>query len=236
MALSEEDLTQITGVVQDKINGVIGNLKKTFDLGRQKDSEALKGDVQKMFDALTEKLAAGGGAGEGGDADTGKGGKGGKGGESARELATLRQQVQETARRLDESQKQAQAERDKNRSAALRNAISETLEPLGITGIRFKSAYALLQQEGRIRYAADDSDDISYVDAAGEVDYRTGLAGWVKSDDAKIFLPPSGSQGAGTRPRSGQPQMKSGPLTDAERSQKMNEAMAAWAENPTGNR
>ena len=234
MALDESDLTTIKELVNTSINGVVSNLKKQGDLARQKDGEALKGDFQKMLDGLAEKLSAGGGEEPpGGD---GKGGKGGKGGESARELATLRQQVQETARRLDESQKQAQAERDKNRSAALRNAISETLEPLGITGIRFKSAYALLQQEGRIRYAADDSDDISYVDAAGEVDYRTGLAGWVKSDDAKIFLPPSGSQGAGTRPRSGQPQMKSGPLTDAERSQKMNEAMAAWAENPTGNR
>lgn len=125
----------------------------------------------------------------------------------------------------------AQDERNKNRSVALRNAISEALEPLGITGIRFKAAYAMLQQQGQIRYAADDSDDISFVDAAGEVDYRTGLEAWVKSPDAAIFLPPSGTQGAGSRPRSGGPQIKSGPLTPADRKQKMDEVLSAWAEN-----
>lgn len=225
MALDEEDLKTVTNLVNSSINGAVSNLKKLSVLDRQKDSDALKETFGKLLDEKLQALNAPP------DPD-GKPGKGGKNADGDRELATLKRQVEDLRKSSEESAKIASGERAKNRNAKMKEDVREALREHGITDARFKAAYALLQQDGLLRYAADDSDDIVFADVTGELDYRTGLATWAKSDDAKLFLPPSGTQGAGTRPKGNNLQMKTGPLTPADRSERMNAALSEWASNP----
>jgi hypothetical protein len=224
MALAEEDLAAIQTLVNTTVNGAVSNLKKLAVLDRQKDAESMKESFGKLLDEKLQALAP--------PPEPGDGGKGGKGGKSGDvELATLKRQVEDLRKSSEESARVAASERAKNRSAKMRDDVREALREHGITDARFKAAYAMLQQDGVLRYQSDDSDDIVFADVTGEMDYRTGLATWAKSEDAKLFLPPSGTQGAGTRPKTGQPQMKGGPLTPAERAQKMNAALGEWADN-----
>lgn len=227
MALSAEDKSEITDLINNSINGTVSNLKKLAALDRKKDADELK----TSFGALLEEKLAALAPPDPGDNKPGRKGKEGE----DRELATLRRQLDELSKTTAESQRVAAAEREKNRNNALRASVAEVLEPLGITGMRFKAAYALLQQTGRIRYADDASDDINFVEETGEVDYRAGLGSWSKSEEAKMFIPPTGGtgvNGAGTRPKSGNPQVKSGPVTAADRNERMKAALAEWADNP----
>ena len=137
------------------------------------------------------------------DDQGGKGGKGGKGGDNV-ELATLRTQMQAALTKMNQTEAKFAAERAKNRAISLRQVVSEKLSTLGIDGVRFKGAFAMLQSEGRIKHRDEDSDEIIFVDESGnEVDHNVGLEGWVKTDDAKIFLPPTGAKGAGGKPTNG---------------------------------
>lgn len=95
------------------------------------------------------------------------------------------------------------AERDAEKASArdqkLRSTIGEHLTKSGFDPKHIKAAIGnLIDVEKRVRFA-DDSDDIVFRDEAGDVDISTGLKGWSKSDDAKIYLPPRGTQGAGDR-------------------------------------
>jgi hypothetical protein len=93
------------------------------------------------------------------------------------------------------------AERAKSRDVSLRQKVSEALVKKGIDAARARQALALLKSEDRVKYESDDDDaGITFLDADGtEVDLNTGLDGWVKTDDAKIYMPPRGSAGSGDR-------------------------------------
>jgi len=222
---NDDQVNSIRQIVSTIVNSAIATRDKMADKKREQDRETLKTDFAKL---LEEKLGAPGPNGEPPDGKPRKGGK-----DDDREVTTLKRLVEDLKKGIEESNQAAARERSKNRETDMRNAVAEALEPMGITGIRFKAAYALLQQSGRIKYAADDSDDINFVDETGaELDYRAGLPNWGKTDEAKIFLPPTGTQGSGSKPRSGNPQVKSGPLTPQERTQRINAALGEWAENP----
>jgi len=221
---TEEQTNSLRQLVSSIVNSSIRARDVQADKKRAEDREAIKSDFAKMLD---EKLAAFTPA-----TDDGKGSKRDR--KEDVEFATLKRQFAEMQARAEESDRRAAAERAKNRDITLRKAAEEVLESAGITGTRFKAAYALLQQEGRIRYAADDTDDIVFTESTGtEVDHRTGLSGWAKSEEAKLFIPPSGTQGSGSRPKTGQPQVKNGPVTPQERNDRIKAALADWAERGT---
>lgn len=223
-AFSEEQVQGIKQIVSQIVNSAIATRDKMSDKKREQDREALKADFAKL---LEEKLAK---PADPKDDPDGKGGKPRDRKEDV-EIQTMKRRMEQLEKTTQEAMQQAAAERAKNRNAAKRDAVAEILEPLGITGARFKYAYAALQD--RLNYAAEDSDDLVFSeDTGGEVDYRAGLTAWAKSDEAKILLPPTGTQGAGTRPRSGNPQVKSGPVTAQERNQKMLSVLGEWGENP----
>jgi hypothetical protein len=107
---------------------------------------------------------------------------------------------------LEQSVKRAEearaAERAKSRDVALRQTVAEGLVKRGIDATRAPHALGyVLDAKKLAKYAGDDDDaSITFRDADGsEVDLDTGLDGWVKSDDAKIYLPPRGSAGSGDR-------------------------------------
>ena len=225
MALDENDLKTITEMLNTTVNGSISNVKKLIEMQRKKDADELKLSFGTLLD---EKLA---GFTPPKD-DDGKPGKKPKDGDD-RELATLRREFEELKKTAATANQVAQAEREKNRNNAMKASVAEVLEPGGITGMRFKAAYALLRD--RLRYADDASDDINFVEESGEVDYRAGLGSWLKTEEAKMFIPPTGGtgvNGAGTRPKSGNPQVKGGPVTRADQNARILGALGEWAENP----
>jgi hypothetical protein len=95
----------------------------------------------------------------------------------------------------------ATAEERKVRDADLRQRALAALEANGFTDAgRARKALTLLIAEGRIHYGEDGTDIVFRGDDNDEVDLATGVKTYAKSDDAKIFLPPKGAQGAGSRP------------------------------------
>lgn len=188
---SEAQLTGIKSIVAGVVNQTIAARDKQSDKKRQDDAKSLQDSFAKLLD---EKFLALKPAEE----KTEEGGKPGKPGKDSVELATLRRQGEEMSRQLKEMSEKANAANARMRSANLRQTTSEQLATLGIEGSRFKGAFAVLQQEGRIRHRDDETDEMVFVDDSGsEVDLSVGLAGWAKSDDAKIYLPPSGTRGQG---------------------------------------
>jgi hypothetical protein len=147
-----------------------------------------------------------------------KDGKGkGRRAEDVVEMATLRKQIQDLNARAEKADQKAAEAVAKTRTATLKQTTAEKLSAMGIDGARFKGAYALLQQEGRIKHRDDDSDDMVFVDDTGvELDIDVGLQGWAKGEDAKIFLPPSGVKGSGSKPVSSTPAASGGKPTSAQ--------------------
>jgi hypothetical protein len=134
----------------------------------------------------------------------GEGGKNRKGKDDP-ELATLRQQMAAMANKLAETEARANEIRDRSRTQAIREQVRGFLGKSGIEGDRFDAAYALLAHTGRIVTAEDpNSDEAFFKDAqnADPVVLEVGLGGWLKTDQAKIFLPPNGVRGSGSRPGS----------------------------------
>jgi hypothetical protein len=141
----------------------------------------------------------------------GKGGKKNK--EVDPELATLRQQMATLHQKTVDAETRANALREKSRTQAIREQVRSLLGKAGIDGDRFDAAYATLVHNGRIVAAEDpESDDAFFRDSAGvdAVALEVGLGSWLKTDQAKIFLPANGPRGSGsrpgTRPANGQPQ------------------------------
>lgn len=92
------------------------------------------------------------------------------------------------------------AEKARARDQVLRTKLAEDLTKGGLDPRYVKNAVGhLVDVEKRVRFVDDESEDVVFKDSTGDVDLGTGLKSWVKSDDAKIYLPPRGTQGAGDR-------------------------------------
>jgi len=193
---SEDQINVIKSLVAGTVNATIAARDKMSDKKREQDAAKLREDFSAM---LTEQLKAlkpadpdDGGAG---------GGKGGGKGKESVELQTLRSQLSELANKAKQQEERTAAAEARLRSETLRRTTADLLAAAGVEGSRFKGAYALLQQEGRIKHRDDDSGEMVFVDDTGaEVDLQVGLSQWVKTDDAKMYLPPTGATGSGSRP------------------------------------
>ena len=110
-----------------------------------------------------------------------------------RELAELKKQTAEAKAERD-------AERGKVRDSSLRQRLGEELAKHGVDAARAKHAIGyLVDADKRVRWS-EDGEQLVFRDADGEVDLATGLKGWVKTDDGKLYIPPRGAQGSGDRP------------------------------------
>lgn len=133
--------------------------------------------------------------------------------------------LQKKLAELEEQNRKSQAERDaeraRSRDVAMRQKLSEELAKHGVDSRYVKQALGyLVDAEKRVRWAEDEGDALVFRDADGsELDLSTGLRAWMKSDDAKIYMPPrgvsgSGDRGGGTAPKTAQTgQMKRGDLS-----------------------
>jgi hypothetical protein len=122
----------------------------------------------------------------------------------------MRTQLMETRARVEAAEKRASEERAKNEAAELRERAERILSPSGITGTRFRGAFAFLKE--RIVKESDEADaPYVFVDDNNEqVDLEVGLKGWTKGEDAKIYMPPSGAGGSGARRAAQPPAARSG--------------------------
>lgn len=109
-------------------------------------------------------------------------------------------------KRLDESEKRTKSiegERDTERARArdvdLRKRLSDLLAAKGIPADRLTHVVGyLVDAQKRVRWN-DDFSDVVFREKDGDVDLETGASGWLKGDEAKIYLPPRGTSGSGDR-------------------------------------
>jgi hypothetical protein len=181
-------MEQIQETVGKLINGAISSRDKQADKKREQD----KLDFKKM---LEETVA---GASKAGASEEPQGGGKNKDKENV-ELASLKKQLTEYATRADAFERQANDEKTRRRQQDLQKGVLDSLATFGIDGLRAKAAFAMLKE--RIRHQDEDADEIVMTGEDGvAMDLPIALRTWSKSEEAKIFLPPNGSKGSGSRP------------------------------------
>lgn len=216
-AFSEEQEAAITRMINKTVNGTVATLKKQIT-----DAvTASQGEIAKLLDEkLTNFKPA-----ESDDKE-GKGGKKDKG-ENSTELASMRKELADLRAANERERAIAQEERTKSRTMNLRSAAMDELARVGITGNNARLALNCLLQDQRIAFdtdvAAGEVDELVFrSDDEGWVKLGLGLKGWAKTPDAKVFIPATGANGAGSRP--GQPPMPSAvKMTDDERKRALGE-------------
>lgn len=117
------------------------------------------------------------------------------------EVKGLQKQIADMQAQLKKSEEEKQAERSQARASTLRQKVTEALVQGGIDPKHTRAAAGLLlDTDKRVRFA-EDSDELVFRDSDNtDVDFKTGISSWMKSDDAKIFQAPRGNTGSGTRP------------------------------------
>lgn len=117
------------------------------------------------------------------------------------ELRKLQEQITLLTRQADEARSERDAERARTRDALLRQRVGDALSGVGIEGVRARHALGLLiDAEKRVRWADDGASVLFRTDAHDELDLAAGVREWLKTDDAKLYLPPRGALGSGDRP------------------------------------
>jgi hypothetical protein len=112
------------------------------------------------------------------------------------ELRRLQEQVTQLTKQAEDARAERDTERARARDTTLRQRLIEALSVAGIEGVRARHAVGLLvDAERRVRWG-EDGATIAFDDA----DLATGLREWLKTEDAKIYLPPRGAAGSGDRP------------------------------------
>lgn len=112
-----------------------------------------------------------------------------------------------------------EAERAKGKDLSLRQRLADELAKAGIKDpTRAKHAARFLVDGERLVKWNEEGDALVFRDAeAGEVDFSTGFKGWLKSDDAKLYLPSPDAAPPGARPAPPQRiQPQGGPLPNAD--------------------
>jgi len=219
---SDAQVDSLKALVSGIVNSAISARDKMSDKKRAEDRDAVKTEFAKLLD---EKFASFKPAGD--DDKDGKG-KGRRSKEEDAELTTLRKRLDEVQQQNEQAIQRAARERAKNVDNTVRNAIFESLAEHGLDQPRAKAAYASLHLDGRFESQVDDETDAVTVlfrdDDGAQVPVKDGIRRWVKTDAAKIYLPPTGAKGSGSRPTNSGGQK--GALSDADIKNNLGEALA----------
>jgi hypothetical protein len=182
--------------IHNLINSAIASQKKLTEKQRSEDRDAFAKLLDEKLGALKPPT----------DDPPGDGGKGAKGGKREDiEMASLRKQSEELKARLDTAEQVAKAERQKNRDAAMRSLAYDEFGKYGIDGERANGLYARFKFDNRMAYEDDEADPslnnlLFHGDDGAQVRFSDGMKAYIKTDQAKLYLPPSGARGAGSRP------------------------------------
>lgn len=217
---TEQQLDGIKSLVSNIVNSAISARDKMADKKRAEDRDAVKNEFAKLLD---EKLSAHRPATD----DDKDGKKGRRSKEEDVELTALRKSLEDLRQQNEATMQRAQRERAKNIDGAVRNAIFEALSEHGLDTQRAKAAYAAFKLDERIESQVDDESDAVSVlfrdDDGQQVPLKDGVKRWVKTDAAKIYLPPTGAKGSGSRPANSSGQK--GALSEADIRQNLGEAL-----------
>jgi hypothetical protein len=119
----------------------------------------------------------------------------------APELKKLQDQIALLTKQAEDARSERDAERGRARDSLLRQRVTEALSGVGIEGVRARHALGLLvDAERRARWADDGESILFRTDAHDELDLASGVREWLKTEDAKLYLPPRGAAGSGDRP------------------------------------
>lgn len=117
------------------------------------------------------------------------------------ELKKLQDQISVLTKQAEDARSERDAERARSRDAQLRQRVTEALSSVGIEGVRARHALGLLvDAERRVRWAEGGDDIVFRTDTHDDLDLSAGIREWLKTDDAKLYLPPRGAAGSGDRP------------------------------------
>jgi hypothetical protein len=130
------------------------------------------------------------------------------------DLKRFEDQIAALTKQADDARTERDAERAKMRDATLRQRLTDALATAGIDGVRARHAVGLLvDAEKRVRWS-DDGDAVLFRRAEDDdVELGEGLKHWLKTDDAKLYLPPRGATGSGDRPGAATPRAPNEPPT-----------------------
>ena len=189
-ALTEEKVAQMVAqIVNQAFSARSKTLKKELSDDMGKNFEGLQKRLDEM--SLTKADSRRRKPGEEGDEPD----------KSTPEFRGMQRQLQDMKSSLEERDRKLAEANQRQRTTELRQRVSEELGRNGVTDPRsVKGAMAILvSDEQRIRY--DDDGSLVFVENQDSVlDLSTGIKAWMKSDDAKLYLPPSGAMGSGGRP------------------------------------
>lgn len=113
----------------------------------------------------------------------------------------LQKQLSDMQQKLEAAERAKRSETLRAKDKDLRQRLSDELVKAGVDPSRVRHAVGLLvDSDKRVRYVDDETDDVVFSDDDNqEVDFKTGLRSWLKSDDAKIYMSARGTTGSGDR-------------------------------------
>ena len=69
--------------------------------------------------------------------------------------------------------------------------------------------------EAKLGHDEETGEPVYHENEHSVVDLATGIRAWMKTEEAKIFLPPTGARGSGDRPGQGGPKTQTGASQEA---------------------
>lgn len=169
--------------------GKIANAAFTSQMKRQKPGVTAE-DLDKLLDARDAKKA------ELAEAERKAKGEGGGQAQNAPEIAKLTKQLEELKKKADAAEAKSTAQEKAAQIAEDKATVTKTLEAAGVpAGQRARIALNHLLSEGLVKRT--DDGNLVFVGKDGEEDLADGITAFLKTEDGKLFLPPSGASGSG---------------------------------------
>lgn len=174
--------------ISKTVNGAITAHMKRQEPGLTKADLASfldERDAKKAeLDEEKRKAAAAGGSGKGGA-------------DNAPEIAKLQKELAEIKKKAEAAEAKGAEQEKKQQLADDKSTIAKTLEAAGVTVAgRARAAMNHLLSEGLVKRV---DDRLVGIDKDGdEQDLADTITDFLKTDDGKIFLPPTGSAGSGS--------------------------------------
>jgi len=201
-AFSPEQIEALNGLMGATVNNIftarLGTLeKKILEKTTASLGEALKTQLPELLKELRPAPPVD-------DPDPKGKNKGGR--QDDVELQTLRKQLEENRKNIEIANARAAAAEARRREMDRQKTLLEQLTKGGIKdAFQQELALAFLDRRKRVEWSGDD-DDATLLwndENGGQVSFTEGLTSWLKTDEAKHFLPPTGTKGAGSRPTQG---------------------------------
>ena len=171
-------------VTEEQLNRAISARLGDFGKKIEKSLEGAIGGLAAKLDEITKREPSGGGDGT-------------KSIEESPIVKGLQKQLADTKALAEATKAERDAEKQKTREQMLRTKVQDALTTGGLDPKFVRQAVGyLVDAEKRVRFE-EESDELVFRDGTTDVDFGTGLKTWLKSDEAKIYMPPRGTKGSG---------------------------------------